>query len=355
MFYNLYHLIIKRNSTYYSGGKKKLKDANFFAKDRFIKHDYCILTSSEKNNSSLHIAFNVDINFILQAGVVITSILEQNHNINFNFHIFTSEITEKHLQALEKTAYKYHCNCYVHLMNMQPFEGFHIKHPRFNRVAYIRVYMPKIMKNYCRYYAYIDADMVCVGDMHDYFKIDLNGKAVAAVPEIKSAAKLLISNLQLKSNRYLNSASMWIDTNKWEEEQITERCFELQNVDPRKFHCHDQDVLNLTLDGDWTPLPNKFNFLHSDETSNSEEVLLYHFWGRSKPWKIVLSDYDKIWRHYLNISFWDNIQNDYPPKTPDNYFIYRDAGRYLRTHSEYLKALSCYFWYVILKIKKFLI
>lgn len=332
-----------------------MKDTQFFSKNNFIKKTFSFTNNLPNNiDPYLHIAFNIDINFFMQAGVVITSILEQNSNINFNFHIFTSSVSKKHLHALKNTSKKYSCNCYVHVMNMVPFDGFHIKHPRFNRVAYIRIYMPKIMKEYCRYYAYVDADMVCLGDMNAYFNIDLKNKAVAAVPEIASAAQILIENLHLTNNRYLNSASMWIDTVKWEEQHITERCFNLQNINPQKFHCHDQDVLNLTLDGDWTPLPDKFNYLHSDELIAESEILFYHFWGRSKPWKIVLSKYDKIWRHYLKISFWDNIESIFPPKTPENYFIFRDAGRYLRKHKNYLKSIQCYFWYAILKSKKVL-
>lgn len=329
--------------------------SDYFSAERFIKKDYAFKYSKVQDvKPTLAVALNTDNNFLMQVGVVLTSILEQNKNINFQFHVFTSEITDNHLSNFKKTADKYKCDCYIHLMNMEPFSGFHIKHPRFNRVAYIRLYMAKTMKDYCKYFAYIDADMLCLGDMHAFLNIDLHGKAVAAVPEIESAANWLADNLHLKSRKYLNSASLWIDVEKWEDEKITERCFEQQNVNPHKFHCHDQDVINLVLDGDWMPLPAKFNYLHEDENVEKADVLMYHFWGRTKPWKIVLTKYDKLWRHYLDVSFWPNIHGDYPPHTPENYFVFRDAAKYLRHHGQYFKAIKCYCWYSILKIANLL-
>ncbi len=325
-----------------------------FSVNAFVNHEYEFLNKIRQNGKKqLAIALNTDNNFLMQVGVVLTSILEQNKNINFQFHVFASEITDYHLQNFEKTSVKYNCDIYIHIMNMEPFSGFHIKHPRFNRVAYIRLYMPKVMKQYCSHFAYIDADMLCIGDMDAYFDIDLKDKPVAAVPEIESAAKWLAENLHLKSQRYLNSASLWVDIKKWEEEQITERCFAHQNENPDKFHCHDQDVLNLVLDGEWASLPARFNFLH-ETASKDEEILLYHFWGRTKPWKVVLSEYDKLWRYYLELSFWPNINGKFPPKTPENYFVYRDAAKYLKKHDLYIGALKCYFWYSILKILKYI-
>ncbi len=327
---------------------------NDFSANAFVKEEYSFLNMSERDEKKqLAIALNTDSNFLMQVGVVLTSILEQNKDINFQFHVFASEITDNHLKNFEQTSKKYSCDIYIHIMRMEPFSGFHIKHPRFNRVAYIRLYMPKVMKQYCSHFAYIDADMLCIGDMHAYFDINLNGKAVAAVPEIESAAKWLYENLNLKSKRYLNSASLWIDIAKWEDERITERCFAHQNENPKKFHCHDQDILNLVLDGDWVPLPAKFNFLH-EVASKDENILLYHFWGRTKPWKVVLSEYDKMWRHYLELSFWPNIDSQFPPKITENYFVYRDAAKYFKNHSLYFDALKCCFWYSVLKIGKYL-
>ena len=112
-------------------------DKEYFEKKEIVKKIYRFENSryAKDKNDIMHICFNIDINFFRPTGVTITSILENNKNMNFAFHIFTDAISEKDLKALEKTTVKYKQNCYVYLMDMDPFANFHIKHSRFKRVS----------------------------------------------------------------------------------------------------------------------------------------------------------------------------------------------------------------------------
>ena len=136
-------------------------DREYFEKNEFVKKIYSFenLQCIEDQNDVMHICFNIDINFFRPTGVTITSILENNSNMKFAFHIFTDAVSKKDLEALEKTTVKYKQSCYVYLMDMAPFANFHIKHPRFKKVSYFRLYMPKVLKKITRYFLYIDADL----------------------------------------------------------------------------------------------------------------------------------------------------------------------------------------------------
>lgn len=95
-------------------------DREYFEKNEFVKKIYSFenLQCIEDQNDVMHICFNIDINFFRPTGVTITSILENNSNMKFAFHIFTDAVSKKDLEALEKTTVKYKQSCYVYLMDM---------------------------------------------------------------------------------------------------------------------------------------------------------------------------------------------------------------------------------------------
>lgn len=107
----------------------------YFEKQKIIQKTYEYKYASG-DKPMMHIAFNIDINFFMPTGVTITSILENNKDMNFTFHIFTDEADEKDLQKVKQTAEKYKQNCIVYIMDIEPFSHFHIKHARFKRVSF---------------------------------------------------------------------------------------------------------------------------------------------------------------------------------------------------------------------------
>lgn len=322
----------------------------YFDTHKIVKQTYDFKYSAGKNQM-MHITFNIDVNFFMPTGVTITSILENNKDLDFTFHIFTNEVDEKDLKKLKQTAEKYKQNCIIYVLDMEPFSHFHIKHDRFKRVSYFRLYVPKILKNLTDKFLYIDADLICINSIKAFMKIDLGDKILAAVADLPQACQVKSTHLGLFSGKYFNSGVLWIDAKKWDANNITERCFAYQGVSAEKFTCHDQDVLNLVMDGNIKFLDDKFNHLGFDGSEASEECIIYHFSGREKPWNIALTEYDKIWRKYLTISFWDNIDNPLPPKKPKNYYNYKQAGKFYFSHGNKLEAIKCYFWYSILKIR----
>lgn len=105
------------------------------------------------------------------------------------------------------------------------------------------------------------------------------------------------------------------------------------------------------MDGDIKFIDEKFNHLGFDGSKVPEGCIIYHFFGREKPWNIALTEYDKIWRQYLNISFWDSVDDPLPERKPENYHNFKQAGKFFRKHHNWQNALKCYLWYAILKVR----
>lgn len=157
-----------------------------------------------KFSNTVNICFNIDSNFFMPLGVAITSILENNKDMNFNFHIFIDEAFDDDLQKLQKTMINYKQNAFVYIMRTEPFANFHVKHIRFKRVSYFRLYMPKLLKKITNKYIYIDADLICVSSMKPFIELDLEGNVLGAVSEYPKDVEYRSNFLKLKSEKYFN-------------------------------------------------------------------------------------------------------------------------------------------------------
>ena len=283
-----------------------------FSKNQFIikKIKYELLPSRktcQKNNDLIHVAFNIDDNFFMQMGVTVTSILENNKEKSFCFHIFCDGVSDDNLEKVKQLAEKYQQNFYVYFMDMKPFQTFHIKTRHFSRVTYLRSVMPKILQPLTDKYLYMDADMLCVGDISEITSIDLEGYPFAAASETEEAVKYKTEFLHQKSGKHFNDGLMWVDIAEWEKEQITEKIFSYQGADPNMFSGQSQDIMNLVLDGDIKFIDRRYN------GGSDKGTLIYHFSGRNKPWHMVIGEGDRLWRHYLDLSPWPNINDSLPP------------------------------------------
>jgi lipopolysaccharide biosynthesis glycosyltransferase len=111
-------------------------------------------------------------------------------------------------------------------------------------------------------------------------------------------------------------------------------------MDPKCFTAHDQDVLNLVFDGNYVLLPKIFNYMGGMDVKIQKDIIIYHFFGRIKPWDICLTDYDKVWRKYCEISFWDTIEDPLPQRESKYYADFNLPVNTIAKNGQYLKALN---------------
>lgn len=317
-----------------------------FEKNQFIKEkiNYECL-AGKAADKIIHIAFNINDAFFMQMGVTVTSVLENNTDKAFAIHIFCDGVSKENLAKTRQLAEKYQQNFYVYIMDMKPFQTFHIKTRHFSRVTYLRSVMPKILKPLTEKYLYMDADMLCVGDISEITDIDLQGYPFAAASETPQAVAYKTNFLHQKSGKHFNDGLMWIDIAEWEKEQITEKVFSYQGADPSRFSGQSQDIMNLVLDGEILFIDRRYN------GGSDKGTLIYHFCGRNKPWHMVLNDADALWRHYLDLSPWDSLPDPLPPKTPQHYFNYKLLMERSWQKKELANCLQYLFWYTVLKIE----
>jgi lipopolysaccharide biosynthesis glycosyltransferase len=283
-------------------------------------------------------------------GTSMVSIIENNPDMAFVFHIFTDGFSKQSENYIHEFAQKFHCDCTIYVLNMDSFNDFHIKVARFSRITYGRLYMPKVLKHIASRFIYVDADAMCVNSLHDLWFLDMDGKAMGAVSETADAVKYRAGYLQLKSGKYFNDGIMLVDVEQWEKQHITEKCFSYQSEPSKRFLGQSQDVLNLVFDGNNYFLPSRYNVYGGGYKAPSDSVFI-HWTGRRKPWQMVLTDFDAQWRKYNALSPWPTITNILPIKKPENYHDFQQWGRYQKAHGNMAGYFKGIFWYSWLRIR----
>ena len=71
-----------------------------FSKNHFIEKKIPFEVRSTNKENVIHIAFNIDDKFFMQMGVTVISILENNKDKYFSFHIFAMALVMIILQRL---------------------------------------------------------------------------------------------------------------------------------------------------------------------------------------------------------------------------------------------------------------
>jgi lipopolysaccharide biosynthesis glycosyltransferase len=292
----------------------------------------------------INIGFGGDAAFIRPMGVAITSLAVNNPDIFLNVYVFLSSSSEEDLVKLEQMPQKYPN---IKLTLYEVDENNLNKLPillHLSLAMYFRLLMPIIL---CELdtILYLDADIICLKNIGELLDIDLDKKAagvIAARDEHHHIARL---NLPLE--RYFASGLLLIDTNKWNELNISENAIKILAEKPPNFTMPDQDALNMLLNGQVKYLPAKWNFHEKIQTIPSDVIIL-HCVGFIKPWCCACDSITQT--YYLNyeaLSPWHKT----PLELPRTYKQARIYAELLFKRQDFLKGLEWKIRYLIMKLK----
>ena len=278
-----------------------------------------------------HIVFNVNEEYVKYLAVLCHSIIKStpkdsplrsggggaNNPLENNplkegycFHILTDGMSEemaRKLEALEAELGKeWACRFCVHVCEDSDFWGL----PKLNGnyLTYLRLKLARYLPQEVERCLYMDADMLCVGDLREIFGMDMEGRICAAVRDAHyQDARIMPARADKNSSEaserasgeanknacvgandgkklaaqagrvasqeqgrdsagfslnlefYFNAGLMLIDVAAWRREGVEQKCFEfLSHYVPQ---WHDQDTLNATLAPRVKLLPLEWNYM----------------------------------------------------------------------------------------------
>lgn len=291
----------------------------------------------------IHIAFGVDANFIRPMGITMTSLIDNNSNQSLIFHVFANSIATVDVERLRILADTGAVLIHLYYINPNIFQSLQTT-SNYTVATYNRFIVAKLLHPEVDKVIYMDADMVCKGNLGELVMISFEDNIAMVVHDQGKFVAGHMKTLELKHNRYFNAGMLYIDLQAWNENQISEQAIEM--LQKRKFFLLDQDALNILLDGRAKFIDRKWNEICNMEKKNSkisDEAVLVHFASRNKPWHIWCIHPEKaLFIHYSKASLWKDV----PFFTqPHSYKEMKKMGAAMLHHGNYREAVSWYWKY----------
>ena len=160
---------------------------------------------------------------------------------------------------------------------------------------YPRILAPFFSRKESKKILYIDADIICLRDLSEVFKINLNDKILGAVQDafyktffegVSNYSSLNFSN----DTPYFNSGVLLINKEKWMLNRITQKVLATSYIYRDCITCWDQYALNIELVNNWAHLPLEWNTMND---ANDFNTVFKHFAGAIKPLSIYSKPQDK--------------------------------------------------------------
>ncbi len=164
---------------------------------------------------------------------------------------------------------------------------------------------------------YLDVDIICNLDIERLYDTNLKNYPLAAAPDYVcgNEGENRKSRLNIESaNPYFNAGVLLIDCEKWRQENISQKLFEIAKNYHDVLQMADQDVLNMFFCKQYIVLDQKFNVIES-----ADEIVLRHFAGMIKPWQAdfyldsitkmpkPIKNTDLFWKYAKMTPFYDDF------------------------------------------------
>ena len=260
----------------------------------------------------INIGFGIDKNFGKFAGITITSLAHNNIGHELVVHIIYDELLPEDVEKLLQTEALYR-NLTLRFYQIKSTEGmtFVVPPGHITQAMYYRYLFADMLPSAITKIIYLDADIICKGDILPLWQTDLQGKVLGAVRDWGEAKSC--DRIGLKNGRYFNSGVLLMDLTKWRQQKLTLQLFQwLEQVGNTKILWGDQDALNGVIDGDFIELPKKYNCIVINNTTLKEtaETIIIHYIDYIKPWHIYYTDSSarELYWQYVKKSLWSDLQ-----------------------------------------------
>ena len=269
----------------------------------------------------IHIACNIDANFMQHCAVTLVSLFENNKSADICVHIVAPSLSEENQQILRNLVASYGNDIRFYFPPEDLLSCFAIKKfgKRISMATYYRCMFSAILPDDVEKVLYLDCDIVALGDISEFWNTDLSGCGAACIEDIGKDEDERYERLHYdRSYSYFNAGVLLINLDYWREHKVDKQCVEYFQTYPERILFNDQDLLNVVLHKDKVFVPLKWNMQDgfyrygidkkvADWNSFREELLhpvILHYTNK-KPWNYdsmhpLRSEYYK----YLDMTPW---------------------------------------------------
>ncbi len=273
----------------------------------------------------MHILCATDDNYVPHCGIMLTSLAENNRDVDLHIYIFTGGLSEDNREKFKELANKYGIRIEIitvdaELLNVATLsdtikEGNHV-----TIETYYRLLAPILLPKDVDRVLYLDVDMVINASLKELYHWDIKNYALGAVLDENHHAETIYKRLGYpKSKQYFNAGVLLINLDYWRKNNVFERCLQCLEQEHEKLLFHDQDLLNIVLQDEKIFLPLTYNFqtgfywkklsFTADEKKHILKASIFpavlHFSGTAKPWaELSPHPYTDYYLYYKRMSLW---------------------------------------------------
>ncbi len=254
------------------------------------------------------VALCIDRAFFPHAVTTVASLLDSGQSLGLDVHIFHAGADPSCAAAIRALfARRLSDTCRLVPVDLGGFSGFPVS-AAISTGAYARLLLPHLLPLHDRV-LYLDADLLVLADLADLWRLDLGGRAAAAVPDPFCDNRSSLGFAPAEP--YFNSGVMLMDLAAWRSEDIAAATMRLiQREAPNLTH-YDQDALNLVLRGRVRFADPRWNFQPRAADLRAADLgyeagafarlrrnpAVIHYTTPHKPWKDPFAIH--YGRHYL--------------------------------------------------------
>lgn len=276
------------------------------------------------------------------ASVTINSLIQNaSEDYFYDIYVFHTELSEYNISILETMKgenYKVKCLCVERFIEREMkymYTNFH-----FSKEMFYRILIPSILHQYDRA-IYLDCDIVVLGDISEFYNIDLEGNIIAGANDIMHGVSksYVTEELGIDTSKYINSGVLIIDSKAFRENNIKEKCFAELKV-RTELRYPDQDIINLACAGKIKYLHRKWNYIwhyhiirdnpslnlppeeQKQYLEDAKDIKILHYTSSIKPWKNKNAELSKyFWEYVEGCPFEAKIKKDYRDIPSKNYTV----------------------------------
>lgn len=198
----------------------------------------------------MHLAVNIDHQYVEHCAVTLVSAFENNSGETFTVHIIADRLPESDREMLGALCAQYKSKAVFHQPDMQMLSGFTIRKfsKRISLATYYRCILADILPVDVERVLYLDCDIVVLDSLRPFWETNLEGLGVGVVEDIGSGEADRYEVLQYPmSLGYFNAGVLLINLDYWRQHNITQACIDYYHQYPERILFNDQDLLNSVL------------------------------------------------------------------------------------------------------------
>lgn len=304
---------------------------------------------------SFHIAFCVDDNYFRSMGATIASIVHNNPEVVFSFHVFTFAASAAQRQRIAQLEATFGFATRLHIVDADTFKDFAgtIGSSHYSLSIFNRLVIPKVLQGVTDRVLSLDADVLCVGRIDELVQMDISQEIAVVVPDAPRTTERRCAALHLEHHEYFNGGFLFMNIDNWIAGRVTEDAMAELIKSNNTLRFNEQDALNIVLNGRVRFIDRKWNYLydlihdlnHDRRTMGPVgDAVFIHFAGSVKPWTDwSLHESRTLFLKYHAMSPWADLPLDAVPRNTKEM---RMHSRFLLKRGQVFKSAIWYLKYL---------